>query len=371
MAATLSLLINLAAPAMAADCQNWPDWNKFRSSFINEGGRVIDPSTPDGQTTSEGQSYGLFFALIANDTKSFERILSWTEKNLAAGDLTARLPAWQWGKKNDGDWGVIDNNSASDADLWIAYTLIEAGRLWKNPKYNAIGELLAERIMREETAQIPELGLTLLPSSKGFRPQDDTVRLNPSYLPIQIMRRMAVLHPQSGWQQLTASSIETIIRSSPRGFAPDWVVYQNKLGFQTDADTKGMGGFDAIRVYLWAGMLSDNEPIRSVFIKTFAPMVRQIEINGAPPLEIHTQQSTANGVGSAGFSASLLPLLMASNKPKLVLQQRLRIEAKSPMGLADNYYDQALTLFGLGWVDNHYHFDGNGALHIRWSCTEK
>ncbi|MEK9939779.1 MAG: glycosyl hydrolase family 8, partial [Methylotenera sp.] len=78
-------------------------------------------------TTSEGQAYALFFALVANDQPQFERLLQWTQLNLAQGNLATNLPAWHWGQKADGSWGVIDGNSASDADIWIVYTLLEAG----------------------------------------------------------------------------------------------------------------------------------------------------------------------------------------------------------------------------------------------------
>ena len=40
----------------------------------------------------------MFFALVANDRARFDKLLSWTEANLAGGDLTQRLPAWSWGK---------------------------------------------------------------------------------------------------------------------------------------------------------------------------------------------------------------------------------------------------------------------------------
>ena len=30
---------------------------------------------------------------------------------------------------------MLDPNSASDADVWMAYSLVEAGRLWKIPCY--------------------------------------------------------------------------------------------------------------------------------------------------------------------------------------------------------------------------------------------
>ena len=50
---------------------------------------MLDPETQRAQTVSEAQAYGLFFALVANDRPSFEKILKWTENNMAGGDLTA------------------------------------------------------------------------------------------------------------------------------------------------------------------------------------------------------------------------------------------------------------------------------------------
>ncbi|MEK7927443.1 glycosyl hydrolase family 8, partial [Burkholderia contaminans] len=122
-------------------------------------GRVIDVGSDDSRTVSEGQAYGLFFALVANDRRMFDTILAWTENNLAQGDLSAHLPAWLWGRAPDGAWRVLDANAASDADLWIAYALVEAGRLWHERSYTARGALLAKRVLDVETATVPGLGL--------------------------------------------------------------------------------------------------------------------------------------------------------------------------------------------------------------------
>src|SRR5580700_7094074 len=72
-----------AAAASAAQC-DWPAYRTFVQRFVQADGRVIDYSTPTQQTTSEGQSYGMFFALVANDRATFDRLLSWTRTNLAA-----------------------------------------------------------------------------------------------------------------------------------------------------------------------------------------------------------------------------------------------------------------------------------------------
>lgn len=355
---TISLFAH-AGPVNATGktCDIWPSWNSFRQKFVSDDGRVVDRSIPQQITTSEGQAYALMFALIANDRASFDLILRWTENNLASGDLTGQLPGWQWGQRTDGSWGVIDGNAASDADLWIAYVLHEAGQLWEMPRYTARAELLAARILREETAQLPGLGLALLPGPRGFHPDETTWRLNPSYMPIQIMRRFAALYPNSGWQELARTSIEVITLSAPDGFVPEWVDYQADHGFIKPA--VAAVGFNAIRVYLWAGMLDSRDAASPLLLNKLAAMGKHVSGNG-----------TTGENASAGFSSALLPFLKASGLADTLHQQRQRIVALAPQDRDDNYYDQVLTLFGLGWLAGRYRFGRQGQLIPGWECAQ-
>ena len=178
--------------AQAATCDDWPAYKAFVSRFVQQDGRVVDFSTPTQQTTSEGQSYGMFFALVANDRATFERLLRWTRANLSAGRFDgddAKLPSWQWGRKPDGSYGVIDPNSAADSDLWIAYDLFEAGRLWHEPAYTKLAYALVTQIEKQEVADLRGLGPMLLPGPQGFR-NGSTTRLNPSYLPLPLIRAL-------------------------------------------------------------------------------------------------------------------------------------------------------------------------------------
>src|ERR1700761_5217300 len=150
VAAAASLWSNPASAANAASCE-WPGYRTFVERFVQADGRVIDYSTPTQKTTSEGQSYAMFFALVANDRATFDRLLGWTRTNLAGNQFDAdnmHLPAWQWGRKQDGSYGVLDPNSASDSDLWIAYDLLQAGRLWRDTTYTKLGEALSAQIVR-------------------------------------------------------------------------------------------------------------------------------------------------------------------------------------------------------------------------------
>ena len=53
---------------------------------------------------------------------------------------------------------LLDSNSAADADLWIAYSLIEAGQFWEKPEYTTTGKALLSLIAQEEVATVPRVG---------------------------------------------------------------------------------------------------------------------------------------------------------------------------------------------------------------------
>ncbi|GGI17196.1 glucanase [Oxalicibacterium faecigallinarum] len=358
---------SVAMDATAISCkQKWPAWEAFKWNFISRDGRVIDASLETEGTTSEGQSYALFFALVANDQPMFEKVLNWTENNLADGDLTARLPAWLWGKNKEGQWGVIDSNAASDSDLWIAYALGEAGRLWDNRRYIALSSLMASRILREETANIPGLGLTLLPGPIGFTLSPTSWRLNPSYMPLQLMQWFAEVGKDTRWAKLLQSSRRIIFESAEQGYSPDWIIYEQDKGFRidTEGDEKGEGAYNAIRVYLWAGMLAHESEDRQRLLDRFAPMANLVEQQGYPPESVNIQTGRSNRAGPPGFSAAMLPFLAASGRTEAVTQQLQRLQA-SPIA-ADSYYGQVLGLFGLGWREQRYVFKRSGHLKPMW-----
>src|SRR5579863_1033436 len=209
----------------AKTCAAWPEWQAFKGLYLSADGRVVDASTPQTPTVSEGQAYAMTFALIANDSDGFARILAWTRDNLAGGSLERSLPAWKWGHAEDGRWTVLDRNSASDADLWMAYALTQAGVLWRNAGYAHLGEQMSQLMLREEVGLVPGLGATVLPGPRGFVTQGNW-RLSASYVPVQILRTLQRGSDSSVWSSALDSSYRVIIGSSPRGFAADWVRYR-------------------------------------------------------------------------------------------------------------------------------------------------
>ena len=360
------MIFFFSSSVLASNC-DWPQWQTFKSVYIEQG-RVVDGSDSRSITTSEGQSYALFFALVANDKQAFSHVLSWTQQHLAGGDLTAQLPAWLWGKRSNGQWGVLDNNPASDSDLWIAYSLIEAGRLWDNYYYQSLGYLLASRILREETVTQTNGEVLLLPAPHGFETKAG-YRVNPSYVPLQLITRMHALFPQQPWDNLYQSSLNLLVNTMPAGFSPDWALESNGE-YKVDPETGPIGSYNAIRTYLWAGMLEDGAPHKSELVSAMQPFIKATRALGGPPREVDTQSGKYSKVGSAGFSAAALPLIDATNNPDLLKQQATRASSSLVSDSNDHYYDNVLALFGLGWYEGRYRFGLNGELSPAWgeSC---
>lgn len=349
------------------DACPWPHWDAFKAAYISEDGRVIDTGSPRQHTVSEGQAYALFFALVANDRPAFDRLLQWTEDNLARGDFSRHLPAWLWGRDDEGSWRILDDNPASDADLWIAYTLAEAARLWDARRYRVLARIIGRRILSDEVAALPGLGQTLLPAPVGFVEGNNRWRLNPSYVPLQIIRGLARAQPDLGWSSLLPSSVSLIRDAAPQGYAPDWVVYDGQDGFLPDAKTQALGSYDAIRVYLWVGMMSADDPLRDALLAALRPMADATAERGAPPEQIDTRTGQLTNDGNAGFSASLLPMLrsLALSEALQAQRDRLRDAAVDQDGTA--YYTNVLALFAEGWDTHHYAFAADGRLTVPWT----
>ncbi|WP_404982312.1 MULTISPECIES: cellulose synthase complex periplasmic endoglucanase BcsZ [unclassified Caballeronia] len=365
------MLLAVSAANAAACSADWPAYRTFVERFVSSDGRVIDYSTPAQQTTSEGQSYGMFFALVANDRATFDRLVDWTRANLAANRFDAQnvqLPAWQWGKKPDGSFGVLDPNSASDSDLWIAYDLLQAGRLWKEPAYTKLGQALAAQIVKHEVVDLAGLGPMLLPGPQGFRTGDVT-RLNPSYLPLPVLRALAHDAPGGPWTRIAENAYKLVKTTAPHGYAPDWAAYKDGQ-FVVDPKNGDTGSYDAIRVYLWAGLAAPADPLAKPWLAALGGMRQSIAQTGVPPERVAVATGTASGEGPLSYWAALAPYFKALNDERglgLARTHLAAFDAPSPgAGRDPVYYDRVLGLFGTGFIDGRYRFDEAGRLVPSW-----
>jgi endoglucanase len=374
------LILVLLALVPAGGCNQgaWTLWNAYAAHFIDGQGRVIDHTNGD-RTTSEGQAYAMFFALADNDRVTFGRVLAWTQANLASNDLETHLPAWLWGQSKDGQWKTLDPSSASDADVWMAYTLLEAGRLWKAPAYTSLGRALMAQIAKSEVTNLPGFGLVLMPGPVGFQ-HNQTWTLNPSYMPVFLFERLAKFDPGGPWQQIALGVPRLLEGSSRHGFAMDWVNYIPGDGFypatnmqsaNKDSDLPG-GSYDAIRVYLWAGMMDSGGTMRAQVLSDIPAMSVYLANHNAPPEKVSDQGIPLAPDGPVGFSAAVLPYLRAfpdlsrESAKQMVRMSEMRDPSTGLYGKTLAYYDQNLALFSTGFLDGRFRFGSGGELNVQW-----
>jgi endo-1,4-beta-D-glucanase Y len=367
-----AVVLGVASVAQAQEAATWPLWTHYAHRFVDPSGRVIDFDR-NQMTTSEGQAYALFFALVANDQARFDQLYTWTERNLAAGNLHTHLPAWSWGENAHGRWSVLDANSASDADLWMALSLLEAGRLWNVPRYSKSGMDQLKLIRQHEVVNLPSIGPVLLPAQHGFSASHRTV-LNPSYVPLFLLLGLSRADTQGPWKQLAEAFPAWLQDASPHFFAMDWVAFTPGNGF-TPAPAPGdsgagRGSYDAIRVYLWCGLTDPATPGRGELLEALSGMTGYMAEHETPPEAVDGEGRVLSTHSPVGFSAALVPFLQAT-APQAAERQQARLEgAWNPQtglyGEKPTYYDQNLAMFSLGWSEHRYEFAVDGKLRVRW-----
>lgn len=379
LAVTALLLQPLLVQADACTAPVWPHWQTFSARFIQADGRVLDSSMEKDHSTSEGQSYALFFALVANDRVAFDKIWRWTVDNMAAGDPGSQLPAWLWGRAKDGVWRVQDANSAADSDLWLVYALLEAARLWSRPDYQTDAQRLMANIQAREVVSLPGLGPMLLPGPLGFAQPNHLWRLNPSYLPLPVLRRLDKQDPAGPWREIAKNTATLLQQSASKGLVADWVGYRGTSPgtgiFVLDPVKGDIGSYDAIRVYLWAGMTPVSDPLATQVLASLYGMSLATGSIGAPPESVNVLSGIAQGSGPFGFSAALIPYFQAKGQSWLAEIAQDKAEQGLAKALSEGapvYYDYMLSLFGLGWAEQRYRFLDDGRVKLFWenACSD-
>ncbi len=117
----------------------------FLSRYVESDGRVVRRDE-GGDVVSEGQAYGMLIAAALGDEPRFRAIWDWTRTHLRRPD---GLLSWRWA-----DGRVTDPNSATDADLDAARSLLLAARRFAAPELAEDGKRLGADVLRGETVTV-------------------------------------------------------------------------------------------------------------------------------------------------------------------------------------------------------------------------
>src|SRR6266508_4056146 len=182
----------------------------FLERYLEPSGRVARTDQGD-DTVSEGQAYGMLFALALGDEQRFRDIWAWTDDHLQRDD---GLLSWRWA-----DGSVADREPAVDADLLAATALAMAADRFASPDLLAEAELINDAIMANETMT---LGDAVLLSAGPWAIRDQV--MNPSYLVTTAMSGLWWRLDDVRWADIAATSREALdeLTGEAPHLPPDW-----------------------------------------------------------------------------------------------------------------------------------------------------
>ena len=172
-------------------------WSYYKHDYIHDG-RVV-ALDEDGITTSEGQSYAMLRAVWANDHWTFESVWRWTRENLQVRN--DRLFAWKW------KGSVLDENSATDADVDIALALILASRTFSKDEYEQQALEILDDIWKVDVLHVGDRHYV---SAGNWAPHERYSTLHVAYFAPYAYEVFAGVDARHPWQALVTSSYEVL-----------------------------------------------------------------------------------------------------------------------------------------------------------------
>lgn len=201
---------------------------------------------------SESQSYALLQSVWADDKATFDTVWLWTKRNLQRPDGLFR---WQF-SMNGQQISIRDSNSATDADVDIAYALLLAGQQWEDSAYIEEARTIIRGFWNEETVESVAGRHVVAGNWAG---ESETVVMNPSYFSPHAYALFAEYEPSYDWDSLIQTGYNDIVNASEamreaRGafLPPNWVQMNTRteaIGpFETKTDSYDYS-YDAFRTY--------------------------------------------------------------------------------------------------------------------------
>jgi endoglucanase len=342
-------------------------WQSYVRRAILPEGRVVVPDRQGG-TISEAQAYALLMAVWAGDEAVFGRVAHWTREHLSrrtkVGD---HLLAWQWGTREDGSLGVLDWNTAADADLDYALALVLAHRRGWRPAagsdYLTRAREVAADILALEVVRLPGGGLVLSPGN--WHEPSAPYLINPSYFSPAACRLLFEVTGDGRWRELAegvyplAAALSSQLGAEKGvGLFPDWALLHGD-GSRTPAPGRDSHfGWEAVRLpwrlaldRLWHG----REEAAHLLNTRFLPFFRQkwqgdgrlaaVYRYDGQPLAAYESPVLYAGVLAAALAAGDGDF--AGQMARKILAFYRQVDGEAYFEAPDNYYANNWAWLGL------------------------
>jgi len=239
-----ALSTNAPSSTSSPSAASQPTAQAFLARYVTVDGRVIRHDQ-GGDIVSEGQAYGMLIAELAADNATTQRIWSWTKQHLQRPDGLLSYHA-------NGDGSVLDPQSASDADILIAFALLR----YNGPDSSSLhadGKKVAAAVLAHETTQLPD-GTPVVAAGPWAVGAVSTIDV--SYWMPAVYDKLAALTGDQKWSRAASGAIRLLqqLTDSGKQLPPDWAQLQG--GALTAIAAPGGSapvqyGLDAQRVPIW------------------------------------------------------------------------------------------------------------------------
>ncbi len=321
-------------------------WQAYKETFITDQGYVWDRSRDGGEVTSEGQSYALLRAVWMRDRKAFDLVLGWTERILARPD---GLFSWRWHP----DSGIVDANSATDADVDIAFALLMAAKAFNAPAYESKAAALVKAVRLHTGIALPG---GWFPSAGNWAVRDRVVNI--SYFAPYAYTAFARLDPAGDWPAARKAGYDLLDRMaarSPYGLVPDFAVVADDGSLSPVAADSGLSGdfsFDAMRISWRVAVdcLLTSDPRACADPTRTGEAAKLMARDGALYSRYGLDGTKKSGVVSVSFYGGLLPALRLYQPALATALLRTDVSPRRLAALSrdpDRYYDANWCWFGM------------------------
>jgi len=307
------------------------DWWLYKKNFLSGDGRVID--TGNGNAThSESQGYGLLIAVAYQDRPAFDRIWTWTQKNLQVRPKD-KLLCWSWKPDEKGAGAVDDTNNASDGDLLVAWALLRAFQLWGDFRYQQASQQILADLAKLNVLHEGEQTI-FLPGTEGFS-KDEGVTVNPSYFIFPAFDALAKAFPGGPWNDVGKAGY-TMVEQARFGqwrLTPDWVIDGDPV--RISPDFPPVFGYNAVRIPLHIGWQNP----RSKLMQPFARFWKQFSPDNPMPATVNLETNVFGpDPALPGIKAIAIFTIACAEK------QHLTVRALPVLKKDESYFSASLNL---------------------------
>lgn len=326
-------------------------WSNYKTQFIEaSSGRTVDRSNKN-ITTSEGESYTMLRAVWMDDQPTFDKSLAWTMQNLSRPDGAFM---WKYGEVSPGTYGVLvnegGNNTASDADVDIALSLIMAGERWHDSSYTKQAQTVIDGIWSQDIVTIK--GQPILASNNQEKDNQSSILVNPSYFAPYAYKVFAGYDSKHNWEGVADSSYSLLAKAAalPTGpLTPDWIrVSRSDVSVSLAPGLSSDYGYEALRTP-WRLALDYNwfkDPRDVSLLKTYAPLKDSYDQRGSLAAIYKTNGQVAQDYKNAALTSAF--------------QGYMEVIAPTQ---ADHYYKTQLTVYydpdRQAYVEGTNYYDAN------------